>query len=62
MRMFTVDKSTGPGLEDRRTRLWKHADVGVNRFTELDLDLPELENVISEIGFFGGHKYLFVGT
>ena len=42
MRMFTVDKSTGPGLEDRRTRLWKHADVGVNRFTELDLDLPEI--------------------
>lgn len=41
MRMLAVDESTGPGLEDRRSGLGSTPGVmdGVNRFTELDLDL-----------------------
>ena len=43
MRMLTVVESTGPGLELRLTSTWLTArpgvNKGVNRFTELDLDL-----------------------
>ena len=43
MRMLTLDESTGPGLEDRRIRVWKPGVIGCSRFTELDLDLVPRE-------------------